>query len=173
MKRLDKLQKRRAQFREAMVRGIALILALLFIGAVLGYTAAASERRAEPDPQVSAICRVDVIPQENLEPRYIGEFIATAYCPCALCCGQWSDGITATGAAAEEGRTIAVDPSVIPYGTSLLVYFEDGSIGRYVAEDCGGTIEGNRIDVYHKSHEAALFFGVQVASVYVMEEDRA
>ena len=173
MKRLDKRQKRQVQCREAMVRGITLILTLLFIGAVLGYTAAASERRADPDPQVSAICRVDVIPQENLEPRYIGEFIATAYCPCALCCGQWSDGITATGATAEEGRTIAVDPDVIPYGTSLLVYFEDGGIGRYVAEDCGGAIRGNRIDVYCESHDAALLLGVQTASVYLVGEAKA
>lgn len=168
MKRLDKRQKRQVQCREAMVRGIALILALLFIGAVLGYTAAASERRAEVKPQMSAICRVDVIPQENLEPRYIGEFIATAYCPCALCCGAFADGITATGTAAAEGRTVAVDPDVIPYGTVLLVYFEDGRIGQYVAEDCGGAIRGNRIDVYCESHDAALLLGVQTASVYLV-----
>lgn len=171
MKRLDKRQKRQVQCREAMVRGITLILALLFIGAVLGYTAATSERKSEVKPQA---CRVDVIPkEENPEPRYIGEFTATFYCPCVLCCGAWADGITATGTAAAEGRTVAVDPDVIPYGTSLLVYFEDGGIGRYVAEDCGGAIRGNRIDVYCESHDAALLLGVQTASVYLVGEAKA
>ena len=84
---------------------------------------------------------------------------ASAYCPCNRCCGK-SDGITATGTKATQGRTIAVDPKVIPYGTEVII---NGN--TYVAEDCGGAIKGNRIDVYFDTHEAALQFGRQVVTV--------
>lgn len=96
----------------------------------------------------------------------LGEFTLTAYCPCAACCGK-SDGITATGTTATEGRTIAVDPHVIPYGSTVTLYYEDGTVHTYTAEDCGGAIKENRIDVFFNSHEAARAFGVQSAMVYV------
>ena len=96
----------------------------------------------------------------------LGEFTLTAYCPCVKCCGK-SDGITATGTTATEGRTIAVDPAVIPYGSTVTLYYEDGTVHTYTAEDCGGAIKENRIDVFFNSHEAARAFGVQSAMVYV------
>ena len=52
---------------------------------------------------------------------FLGEFTLTAYCPGRCCCGKWASGYTATGALATEGRTIAVDPKVIPYGTRVLL----------------------------------------------------
>lgn len=82
-------------------------------------------------------------------------FTLTAYCGCEKCCGK-SDRITATGAYAVEGVTIAVDPAVIPYGS--LVDIE--GIGTFVAEDCGGAIKGNKIDIYFERHEDALKFGI-------------
>lgn len=103
------------------------------------------------------------------EPVSLGEFKITHYCPGACCCGEWADGYTSTGTKATEGRTIAVDPDVIPYGTEVLVVYEDGTEAVYVAEDCGGAIQGNRIDVYMDSHEAALVEGVKTAKVYMVE----
>ncbi|CDD64934.1 nlpC/P60 family protein [Firmicutes bacterium CAG:882] len=82
-------------------------------------------------------------------------FTITAYCGCEKCCGK-NDRITATGAYAIEGVTIAVDPAVIPYGS--LVDIE--GIGTFIAEDCGGAIKGNKIDIYFERHEDALRFGV-------------
>lgn len=82
-------------------------------------------------------------------------FTITAYCGCEKCCGK-TDRITATGTYAIEGVTIAVDPTVIPYGS--LVDIE--GIGTFVAEDCGGAIKGNKIDIYFERHEDALRFGV-------------
>lgn len=94
----------------------------------------------------------------------LGEFRLTAYCPCKKCCGK-DDGITATGTQATQGRTIAVDPRVIPYGSIVVI---DGH--EYVAEDCGGAIKENRIDVYFESHEEALEFGVQYKEVFLIQK---
>ena len=99
----------------------------------------------------------------------IGEFTLTAYCPCMKCCGK-TDGITAAGTTATEGRTIAVDPRVIPYGSAVTIYFAAGTVHTYTAEDCGGAIKENRIDVFFSSHDAARAFGVQSAMVYVEAE---
>lgn len=88
----------------------------------------------------------------------------THYCPCEKCCGEWADGTTATGTKATEGRTIAVDPAVIPYGSEVCLRFEDGTEAVYIAEDCGGAIKGNRVDVYMDSHDAALAAGIRTAT---------
>lgn len=86
-------------------------------------------------------------------------YIVTAYCGCEKCCGE-SDRITASGTRAVEGRTIAVDPEIIPYGTTVYI---NGA--AYIAEDCGGKIKGNRIDLYFESHSDALRWGVKTCSV--------
>lgn len=101
---------------------------------------------------------------------FLGEYTLTAYCPCTRCCGK-DDGITATGTLAAEGRTIAVDPRVIPYGSRVLLIFPDGTQREYIAEDCGSGVNGNHIDVFFSDHQAARVFGVQSAMVYVGKED--
>lgn len=98
---------------------------------------------------------------------FLGEFTLTAYCPGRCCCGKWASGYTATGALATEGRSIAVDPKVIPYGTHVLLIWPDGTQHSYIAEDCGGCVNGNHIDVLFDDHRAARVFGVQSAMVYL------
>ena len=120
------------------------------------------EEPAHPSEGVGRIIESEAPEAESAEPETLdlGTFKLTAYCPCPYCCGEWADGITYTGTTATQGRTIAVDPDVIPLGSSV----EIG--GRtYVAEDIGGAIQGNRIDVYFRSHAEALQFGVQYATV--------
>ena len=107
---------------------------------------------------------------EPVERVSLGEFKITFYCPCSKCCGKWADGITATGTTAVAGRTIAVDPSVIPYGSEVIIRWSDGTEHSYVAEDCGGSIKNNRIDVYMDSHEEALQAGVKTAEVFIVKE---
>lgn len=111
---------------------------------------------------------VEEIVEEAVEPevRSLGTFKLTAYCACPKCCGEWADGITYTGTKATPNRTIAVDPSIIPLGST--VYVNDQA---YVAEDIGGAIKGNRIDVYFPSHIEALHFGVQYAEVTMLNDN--
>lgn len=94
----------------------------------------------------------------------LGEFKLTAYCTCPKCCGAWADGITFTGTEATPGRTVAVDPSVIPLGSTV----EINGVS-YIAEDIGGAIKGKRIDVLFPSHQEALEFGVQYSNVSILK----
>lgn len=102
---------------------------------------------------------------------FLGEFTLTAYCPGRCCCGKWASSYTATGTLATEGRTIAVDPKVIPYGTHVLLIWPDGTQHEYIAEDCGGGVNGNHIDVFFNDHQAARIFGVQSAMAYLEVEE--
>ena len=89
-------------------------------------------------------------------------FKVTAYCACVKCCGK-SDGITASGTKATQGRTIAADPRYYPYGTKIKL---NGK--TYIVEDCGGAIKGNRIDMYFDSHQDALQWGVRYVEGVVL-----
>lgn len=104
-------------------------------------------------------------PQEFTAVEYMGEFTVTHYCDCPICCGEWSDGITASGTVATPGRTIAVDPNVIPLGSKLLI---DGE--KYIAEDTGGAIKGNRLDVFVATHEEGINRGKVEREVWRIEE---
>lgn len=86
---------------------------------------------------------------------------ASAYCPCIKCCGK-TDGITATGTKATAGRTIAVDPRVIPYGSKVII---NGN--TYIAEDCGGAIKSYKIDVFHNTHKEAQQWGIKTVNAIV------
>ncbi len=91
---------------------------------------------------------------------YLGTYVATAYCGCSKCCGK-SDGITASGTKATQGRTIAA-PTTFAFGTELII---NGH--TYVVEDRGGSISGKRIDIYFDSHSDAMAFGRKNVEVYV------
>lgn len=85
-----------------------------------------------------------------------------AYCPCEKCCGSGAAGITATGTTATAGRTIAVDPDVIPLGSTVII---EGN--EYIAEDTGGGIKGKTIDLFMSDHSAALAWGIRYLEVTV------
>lgn len=80
--------------------------------------------------------------------------------------------ITATGTTTQYG-TIAVDPSVIPLGSRVFVVAEDGtswSYGPGLAEDTGGLIKGNRIDLFFMTGTEATNFGVRMAKIYILSD---
>ena len=97
----------------------------------------------------------------------LGSFEITAYCS-GTCCSSGT-GITASGTVATVGRTIGVDPDLIPLGSTVKIVFQDGTEHIYKAEDTGSAIQGNIIDLLCESHESALQFGRQTCRVYIEE----
>jgi len=94
---------------------------------------------------------------------YLGNFRISHYCACSKCCGSYGNA-TAWAGKINPGTTIAVDPSVI--GKLSNVYIDGYGVRR--AEDCGGAIKGNRIDVAVNSHSEALKLGVVYKDVWIM-----
>lgn len=93
----------------------------------------------------------------------LGVFKTTGYCPCKSCSGGWGRH-TSTGATATAGRTIAVDPRVIPYGSKIMI---NGNI--YIAEDKGGGVKGKHIDIFYDSHAQSKQHGVQHTEVFLVQ----
>ena len=102
---------------------------------------------------------------EVLNYTHTGQFVATAYTNTDPGCGP----ITAKGTQCRVGA-IAVDPTVIPYGTRMFVVTNDGKYiyGVCTAEDCGGAIKGNRLDLYFDTDPECWTFGVRDATVYFL-----
>lgn len=96
--------------------------------------------------------------------KCLGTFTITHYCNCSKCQEEYVD-ITATGTKPRTNYTIAVDPTVIPLNSKIKI---DGK--TYIAEDTGGAIKENRIDVFVSSHEEAKAKGVQKHTVYIKTE---
>lgn len=78
-------------------------------------------------------------------------------------------GHTYSGTLARVGA-IAVDPTVIPLGTKMYVVSNDGQYvyGYCVAEDIGGGIKGNKIDLYFDTYAECWDFGVRMCTVYIL-----
>ena len=99
-----------------------------------------------------------------MKEGYLGVFEVTAYCCCEQCCGSKPEKLTRTETVPRPGHTVAVDPSVIPLGTQLVI---DGD--TYLAEDTGQAIKGCRLDIYFDTHEEAVRYGRKEKHVYLKE----
>lgn len=85
--------------------------------------------------------------------------------------GDKGYGITASGARAKRG-TVAVDPRVIPLGTKLYVKSLTPGVPDYgfaIAQDTGGAIKGNKIDLFMDTVWECLQFGRRPVMVYILK----
>ena len=102
----------------------------------------------------------EVMPEDELSAgestevskKYIGKFELSFYSK-----EQFPNSPTSTGVMPEVGRTVAVDPKVIPYGTSIEI---DG-FGVRIAEDTGGAIKGKKLDIFVQTTAEAFQLGRQ------------
>lgn len=79
------------------------------------------------------------------------------------------DMITSTGTTVHYG-TAAVDPRFIPYGTRMLIVSHDGQryYGIATAEDCGGAIKRDKMDLYFPTHQECIEFGRRRCTIYFL-----
>lgn len=82
---------------------------------------------------------------------------ATAY--------TWTGNTTSTGTWPVEGRTVGVDPTVIPYNSKLII----NGRGGYIAEDSGDLVKGHKIDIYLSDYNECLSFGRRNVNVIIEE----
>lgn len=94
--------------------------------------------------------------------RRVLDMTATAYAPGPMDNGKWGN-LTHLGGLVRDG-VAAVDPKVIPLGTKLWIE----GYGEAVAEDTGGAIKGNRIDLAFDNRQQALDYGIKNVKVYVL-----
>ena len=100
-------------------------------------------------------------PQPKPKPKPL-KLIATAYSRSEE--EGTVDGITKSGTMVRPG-VVAVDPEVISLGTEIIIE----GMGTYIAEDTGGAIKGNRLDIFFESREEAFEFGVQSVNVFILK----
>ena len=125
------------------------------------YSYTPSESTSDEDEQ-------KLVPGTNLSYDKAVKFKATAYtCNTRSYLGQ---GKTFTGTKARVGA-IAVDPSVIPLGTRMYIASADGEYiyGYCVAEDTGGLIKGNIVDLYYDTHQQCMDFGRRDIIIYFLD----
>lgn len=77
----------------------------------------------------------------------------------------YGDTITSTGVKPIVGRTIAVDPKVIPYGTKVYI----PQLNKvFIAEDCGSAIKGNRIDIFMNTYDECMNWGYKDITIIIL-----
>lgn len=113
---------------------------------------------------------VIVLPSGEVLTYYSKDsYVATAYTQFDAGC----DTVTATQTQVRWG-VVAVDPTVIPYGTRMFIVDEYGDFvyGVGTAEDCGSSIKGKRLDLYMPTLSEAFDYGRRPVTVYFLGDAR-
>ena len=99
----------------------------------------------------------------------LGTVTTSGYCSCAICCGIWAGGATASGKYPKANHTIAVDANnpIVPMGTHVIM---NGT--EYVVEDTGAFARyGVDFDVYYSSHSQASAHGHKNWEAYLADSN--
>lgn len=158
------------QFCFGLLAVLLIVLLLMFLlekHKALSYWQEKADKQAETLNELDAEVQELNIQISELERtisfyeswKCLGEFKITYYWP-----GEDSYGsATSTGVTAQEGRTVAVDPNIIPYGSEILI---DGHV--YVAEDTGSALKGNKIiDIFVNEPKQEMYY----TNIYVRKEN--
>lgn len=155
-----------------------LLLIILYVAFLTGFSTNLdiniSKLPSLPEKQISYLDMLeevnekiyqDMQSKQEAKYQYIGTFLLTGYDDCYQCQEEFV-GITALGVPPKANHTIAVDPSIIPLGTHVLINGVE-----YVAEDVGGGVKQNHIDIFVGSHaETYSDFCNGYADVYLIKE---
>lgn len=192
--RLTEIRRKIREEKRRRERNVALAIMLLAVAVIFALVMACGNAKAEenyvivhaevitPEP---VVCEQPEAPETNenelIEQALMENAIklenvtVSHYCICQKCCGKTPDnpgyGITASGRKATPYVSVAVDPDVIPLGSDVLVDYGDGEIKYYRADDTGGAVKGDHIDLCVGGHQEALHLGIRTATVWVVKHD--
>ena len=144
------------------MRSVLMITVGIVAGAVI--QSGVDARRAKPLPTPTPI--------ELRDSRPLPEpvtYNVSAYCAGPCCCGDFADGITASGHKIQPGDCFVAAPKSIPFGTKLWIPGYNGGEAVSVL-DRGGAIKGNKLDVFFggkDGHQKALQWGRQYLKVKI------
>lgn len=192
--RLNEIRRKTREEKRRRERNVALAIMLLSITVIFALVMACGNAKAEENYVIvpvevitpkSVVCEQQEAPETNenelieqalLEnATKIEKVTLTHYCICEKCCGKSPDdpgyGITASGRKATPYVSVAVDPDVIPLGSDVLVDYGDSDIKYYRADDTGGAVKSNHIDLCVSNHQEALNLGVKTVTVWVVTHD--
>lgn len=116
---------------------------------------------------VSEVSQAQLIDREQSDQwDEVVRMRVTAYCPCAKCCGEYSDGMTACGHTIQPGDTFVAADGRYSFGTEMLIPgYSDSKPVKVL--DRGGAIKGNKLDVFFHTHQEALEWGVKFLDVKI------
>lgn len=186
--RQQRAQRRRFYRRTSAV---FLILLLCLCSALWGMAAAKAidgpKETLEPAPMETPAEAESAVPAPSIEPpegfeneRIEDALLSRSYvienCTVTFYCAEryphicgTGDGIAYDGTPVLPWATCAVDPDVIPLGSTVMVDFGDGyGIRTLVANDTG--VKGSHIDICVSTHDEAMRLGIQTSTVYWCEE---
>lgn len=141
---------------------VELYYADTLLGEPVSYTKGNIPEETAETKKTSAEEAASAQKEQNHSTKSLGTFQLTGYCPCYSCSEGWGRH-TSTGKLASSNHTIAVDPRVIPYGSRVMI---DGVI--YTAEDCGGGVKGNHIDIFYDTHAETRQHGTQYKEIFLV-----
>ena len=195
MKRLTREERKRRSNRRLMMITYLLFLILLLVW-LLGYLTMTAEAEPEKPTEPTVQTLDDSLPGDDTpatERCYLtegelaneNELIEAALLNRShkledvtitfYCCEEYphicgtGNGITASGRRVTPYVSCAVDPDVIPLGSTVMLEY-NGEMVYLRADDTGGAVNGNHIDIAVPTHDFALSLGIQTADIWWCEE---
>lgn len=125
-----------------------------------------TEQAMVPTAQDAILPETCISQVEGIIPE-VKTMTATAYCPCAKCCGKCT-GITASGEVATQWCTIGASTQY-PFGTIIYIpsLADKPNMGWFIVQDRGGKISNNKIDIFFSTHSEAYNFGRKTFECYI------
>ena len=119
-----------------------------------------------------AVLRRELAIQREVYPTSRGGRRVARYIDGAQVTWYNDKGKTASGTTAVAGRTVAVDPEVVPLGSEVEIVMPDGRVFRRIAEDTGGAVKGKVFDVNIDASDDELYELGRTHGVRVFVLDR-
>lgn len=116
-----------------------------------------NQQKVEELKKDMALLRREMAIQREVYPTSRGGRKVARYIDGAQVTWYNDSGKTASGTIATPGRTVAVDPDVVPLGSEVEIVMPDGRVFRRIAEDTGGAVKGKVFDVHIDASDEELY----------------